>query len=122
VIQLETLSGYILTLGCKNVTLPQFDILKAENRLLDGSLHIQTVGNPLKTINFEILITRNNAERLDHARAIGEELYFINENKKYRGIIRNVVDDWTQFGKRYRELSLRKYTGSIEFVVLEEVT
>lgn len=116
-IRLETLSGSRLTLICTNVSLPKHDVLQVENRLMDGSLHIQTIGQPLKIINLEVLATEINAEKIDEMQAIAEELYFLKPPKKYLGIIRKPMS-WVKKGPYIGDDT--KYLGEIEFVILGE--
>lgn len=116
-IRLETLSGTRLTLICTNVSLPIHDVLQIENRLMDGSLHIQTVGQPLKTINLEVLATQKNAEAIDEMQAIAEELYFIKPPKKYLGIVRKPIS-WVKKGPYIGDDT--KYIGALEFAIFEE--
>ena len=118
--RLEDLNRKPLTIGCRDVTLPQHDTLKIENRLLDGSLHVQTFGNSLKTITFDGLVSKANAEYINNAQSIVEELYFVSYDKTYRGIIREPVT-WERWGARYRDATKRKFLGTMQFTVLEEV-
>ena len=118
-IRLTTLDNYTLTLLCSNVSLPIHDILQVENRLLDGSLHIQTIGEPLKTISIEVLVTEINAINIDRIENIKEEIYFFKGTKRYQGIIRNPIT-WTKRSMYTGDTT--KYSGEIEFVILEEGT
>lgn len=114
---LENLDGIKLTRMCKEMSLPFYDVLKVENRLLDGSLHIQTLGDPMKIIKAEIVVYESFAELIDYSQNIYEELIFVKHDKRFRGFIRNPIS-WVKLGRYVNQNTL--YTGNIEFVVLGE--
>lgn len=116
-IRLTTLNNNALTLLCSDVSLPIHDTLQVENKLLDGSLHIQTIGEPLKTILIEVLATETNAEKIDVIESIKEEVYFYKKTKIYRGIIRKPIK-WTK--RSMYTGNTTKYSGEVEFVILGE--
>ena len=116
-IRLTTLDNNTLTLLCSDVSLPIRDTLQVENRLLDGSLHIQTIGEPLKTILIEVLVTEINAEKINIIENIKEEVYFFKGTKRYLGIIRKPIT-WAKRSMYTGDTT--KYSGEIEFVILEE--
>lgn len=115
--RLETLNGETLTIMCTDISLPLYESIKVENKLLDGSLHIQTIGNPLKKFQIEVVCTKYNAEKINEMVNTVEEIYFFRESKRYRGIIRNQIN-WTKI-EMYKG-NVTKYKGEIEFVVFEE--
>lgn len=118
--RLETKVGEILTLLVVESSLPVRELMQVENKLLDGSLHIQTIGEPTKIIQIEIFVDRAKAERIDEICYKTEEVYFFDDTKKYRGIIKKPVPpvQWKKQGiSRGNDT---KYTGVVEFVILEE--
>ena len=115
--RLETLSGDTLTIMCTDISLPLYESIKVENKLLDGSLHIQTIGNPLKKFQVEVVCTKYNAEKISEMTNTVEEIYFFRELKRYRGIIRNQIN-WAKI-ETYKG-DTTKYQGEIEFIIFEE--
>lgn len=115
--RLETLSGDTLTIMCTNISLPLYEGITVENVLLDGSLHIQNIGESLKKFQLEVVCTMENAERIDLMQTIVEELNLFRELKRYRGIIRNPIS-WSKI-EMYQG-NTTKYQGEIEFIIFEE--
>lgn len=64
------------------------DVIKIENRLLDGKTHYQTVGNPRKIANVECYIDNAMKDKLLEADAILEPLKLIKDGITYTGIIK----------------------------------
>lgn len=116
VIQLTDLSGKLLTVICTEVSLPAFDLIKIENKLLDGSLHVQTIGDPLKTIKATVVTTEELAETIDQMQSVQEDCYFVKDDKQFRGQIREAIV-WKKLG-RYKGKSTL-FSGELEFVINE---
>ncbi|HZK44365.1 MAG TPA: hypothetical protein VFC73_08820 [Syntrophomonadaceae bacterium] len=117
--RLESKVGHTLTIMCTNISLPIYETNQIENKLLDGSLHIQTIGEPLKIFKVEVLSTKENAEKINEMQNIGEEIYLVAETRKYRGLIRKPII-WTMKGMYQGKTT--KYIGEVELVILEEIT
>lgn len=117
-IHLENLGSVKLTRLCREMSLPFYDVLKVENRLLDGSLHVQTIGDPLKIIKAEFVTTEEFATQIDYSQSINEEMIFVNGNKRYRGFVRNPIN-WVKTGRYNNQFTF--FVGELEFVILQEL-
>ncbi len=115
-VSLENLAGERLTLLFSEVSLPRLDVLKVENRLLDGSLHIQTMGYPLTTIKATAVTTEELARNIDQKQSIQEEFFFVKHGERFKGLIREPIT-WAKIG-RYTGKDT-KFSGELEFVILE---
>lgn len=118
-IRLTTLDNNTLTLLCSKVSLPILDTITIENKLLDGSLHVQTIGDPLRTILIEVLVTEKNAEKINIIESIKEGVFFYKGTKRYQGIVRKPIA-WTPRSMYTGDTT--KYSGEVEFVILGEGT
>lgn len=116
-VSLESLAGERLTLLFSEVSLPRLDVLKVENRLLDGSLHVQTIGDPLKLIKASVVTTEELALKIDQMQSSQAECFFVKHSERYRGLIRSPVD-WKKVGRYIG--SDTKFSGELEFVILGE--
>lgn len=115
-IALTTVDNTPLTIMCIDVSLPLIDMIEIENRFLDGSLQIQTVGKPLKTIMLEVLVNEINAVKINEIECSKETVLFIRDKKEYKCIIRHPIK-WEK-----REMYIgqnTKYSGEIELVIMD---
>lgn len=97
---LRSKQGQSLSTAIRNVTPIRFESIRIENKLLDGSLHLQTIGIPLKYITFDILANHTEIELLHHAAAIAEVVELTFEGKKFRGILKDMnevrISAWSE--------------------------
>lgn len=120
-IKLENLQGIKLSRGIRNLSPIQHDSIQIKNKLLDGSFHIQTIGQPLRYFAFEMLSNHKQVEKIDIAEYIGENLTLTIGNKIYTGMIDGKLD-WDRFGKRYKDNQETLYTTNIKLNILKEDT
>lgn len=118
-ILLENLQGDRLSRGIKDLSPIQYDTIQIKNKLLDGSYHIQTIGEPMKYITFEILSNHNQVDLLNIAEYKGEELKLIIDNRYYIGILDNRLE-WSRISVRYKNSTNVYYTSNIKFNVSKE--
>ena len=64
-IRLETSTGLVLSKILKEVSPIEYSSNKQVNRLLDGSYHVQIIGNPLRKIQGVIISTFNQADLIN---------------------------------------------------------
>lgn len=95
--------------------IPKKDRVKVENRLLDGSFHIQTIGKAADILDV-ILFARNETvkKRVDEAEGRGEKLRIIVESKYWEGVIRKSLS-WEKAAGTYKTVFefLVTNTGSV---------
>jgi len=86
------------TLITEHVTsvIPDYEIQEVENRLLDGSFHVQTIGQPARTCAVDLIVTSTIAkETIDTYKAIKTPVKVTADGKYYIGTIRG-LPQWTK--------------------------
>ena len=66
---------------------PAYDTLTIKNRLLDGSYHIQTVGQKVQTVDFTCVCNHAGMLRLNSAEADVEPIKVYYDDDVYIGVI-----------------------------------
>mgnify|MGYP001066127894 CR=1 FL=1 len=74
---------------------PKQETTEVKNRLLDGSWHIQTVGDPAKSFELEFIVYASMQEIVDDLAARKEALRLHRHGADYIGII-DGNPDWEQ--------------------------
>lgn len=118
-ILLEDLNNTKLSYGIRDLSPLQYDTIQVKNKLLDGSYHIQTIGEPLKYITFEILSNHNQVDLLNQAEYKGEELRLIIDDKFYVGMLDSKAE-WTRLILRRGDPINTLYTATLQLNISEE--
>lgn len=118
-ILLEDLNNTKLSYGIRDLSPLQYDTIQVKNKLLDGSYHIQTIGEPLKYITFEILSNHNQVDLLNQAEYKGEELRLIIDDKFYVGMLDSKAE-WTRLILRRGDPINTLYTAKLQLNISEE--
>ncbi|MDY0235059.1 MAG: hypothetical protein RBR71_03485 [Gudongella sp.] len=84
--KLVDIDNNLITREISNV-LVSFDTLKIKNRLLDGTYHIQTVGEPIKVIIISCNMQEEGKLRIDDAYNIDKPIKLNWYGKYYIGLI-----------------------------------
>lgn len=74
---------------------PKQETIEVKNRLLDGSWHIQTLGDPAKSFELEFIVCATAQETIDALAADKTPLRLERHGKSYVGII-DGNPDWDQ--------------------------
>ena len=74
---------------------PKQEIAEVTNRLLDGSWHIQTIGDPALSFELELIITADRREGADTLAARKTLLRLERHGEEHLGIISGPID-WEQ--------------------------
>ena len=93
--------------------------IQKKNKLLDGTYHIQTIGEPLKYIEFTVVANELQTEKINLMETKGELLKLIDYNRFFIGFINNRVD-WKRLTVGYIDREKRLYEGRISIIVKEE--
>ncbi len=118
-IRLENSQNKVLSRGIKDISPIQYESIQVKNKLLDGTYHIQTIGEPLKYIEFEILSNHDQVDLINMAEHQGEPLRLTLDNKHYEGLLEE-KPDWQRITMRYKESKYRYYTAKIKLNINEE--
>ena len=97
-ITLCDLEGNVIT-NIVNDAILNPDIIKIKNRLLDGTYHIQTIGNRIDTIKVDCYVDKINKDKIDSMYVIDEPIKLLQENKYYIGLIDD-KPDWETVSKQ----------------------
>lgn len=92
-INLINSSGQQLSIAIRSLTPIKYDPIKIENKLLDGSVHVQTIGTPARFITFDILATHEQVGRLNYAEAIAAQVVLSDDDITYTGILNDISED-----------------------------
>lgn len=90
-----------------------WDSIKIKNRLMDGSHHLQNVGNPARILKVSISCDRTGVETLDYAEAISKPIKVIVYGKEWTGFIDSPID--------WQRVSVDYYSGEFLINVISEV-
>ena len=119
-IRLETSTGEVLSRILKELSPIEYSSNRQVNRLLDGSYHVQIVGNSLKSMEGTIVSTFNQAEKLNNLIDQGTPLVLIFLDKKYLVYIEDKIA-WKRinFADGNKDKSL--FEGNVRMILKEEV-
>lgn len=99
------------------LALPQLEAIKIENRLLDGSYHYQTIGEPGTIVEVEVIVGETGRSTVDDAEAEAAPLTVERDTTYYTGILRSPVS-WRLV--RPGAEADRLYRGTFVMAVTEE--
>lgn len=119
-IKLFDLLGNSLSKGIKNISPILYEGIRIENPLLDGTTHIQTIGEAKKYFNFEILADNGQVDGINYANSQGSKLKLVVDDKYYIGFA--YVSEWQRITIRHKTESNRWYTSAVKFAINEEGT
>lgn len=118
-IYLENFQGKKLSKGIRDLSPIQYDAINIKNRLLDGSYHIQTIGNPSKYVTFDILANHNQVDLINISESRGEELKLLVNLKAYIGILDEALI-WSRITARYANLNDVYYIARARLNIIKE--
>jgi hypothetical protein len=119
-IRLETSSGIVLSKILKDVSPITYSSNKQVNRLLDGSFHVQILGNPLRRMEGTIISSFNQAEMLNSLVDQGTPLLLTFLNKKYMVYIDESIS-WERINFAHGDMDKSLFQGKLKIVIKEEV-
>ena len=117
-IQLSSIENVKLSEGIRNLSPELYDNITVENKLLDGTKHIQIIGTPAKYLTFEVLANHNQTSAINEAQSIGEKLKLTIDSKYYIGFVNKPT--WERFSPRNPNPERVFYTTSLRIDVTEE--
>lgn len=93
--------------------LPSLDQTKVVSKALDGTVYIQTIGDPIKHAAVTILATREEMAPVNQAEADGAVLSAVYRETRYAGYI-EAAPEWQPV------IPGEWYTADIKFLIQEE--
>ncbi len=119
-IRLETISGDVLSKILKEVSPVKYESNKKVNRLLDGTYHVQIIGQPLMSLEGTILSSHKQAEKLNKLIDQGTPLIFIFLDKKYVVYIDEEIS-WKRISFAHGNRDKSYFEGNLAMLIKEEV-
>lgn len=119
-IRLETSTGIILSKILREVSPIEYSSNRQVNRLLDGSYHVQIIGNPLRKIQGVIISTFNQADLINSLVDQGTPMVLIFHDKKYLGFIDEGIS-WKRINFAHGDKDRSLFEGKIMMVIKEEM-
>ena len=100
--QLKNDNGDVLTRNIKYASPVMIISNKVINRLIDGTNHIQVIGEPTKYIDLEIRPRKIQAEAINLMVANGDLIHFVFDNIEYVGyILEEIIVTGKQIGRAH---------------------
>jgi hypothetical protein len=118
VIQLSSIANEKLSEGIRNLSPELYDTITIENKLIDGTTHIQIIGEPAKYLTFEVLANHNQTSDINEAQSTGEKLKLTVYDVYYIGFISKPA--WERFSSRNPNPTKRFYVSEVRIDVTEE--
>jgi vacuolar-type H+-ATPase subunit E/Vma4 len=100
-----------------NKALSRLDSIKITNRLLDGTYHVQTIGNAVKMMDITCYVNEDSKDIIDNIEVTGALIKVVKDDKYYKGIIMEPPKSEQIAGSR---LDKRRYQYSFTIAVNEE--
>ena len=115
---LYDMENTLLSIGFQNMSLELNEVIMKENKLLDGTLHIQTIGEVIKSRKFKLICNEEQADLVNLSHSMGSNLKLVIDDKYYIGMINKPV--WERITAREKDKINRWYSGEMTFTVIEE--
>lgn len=80
--ELRKTTGEKLSLLCGVSPPSNYDQNLIKSKTLDGSYHIQSIGNPIKMKKIEVVVTRKNADIISDMYAKGELIELVEDSEE----------------------------------------
>lgn len=84
------------------VATEDIEAIKVENRLLDGSYHVQTIGVPATILVVRLHVSRENKHYIDQAAGLGQPVKIVENGVSWLGYIRQSNLSWKRISKMYK--------------------
>lgn len=97
--------------------IPRSDGISVENRLLGGEIHVQTIGEAVRFVDMEVIVSAAVRIQMDSLAITKDPVRVEMDGAYYLGPIRRAVE-WQTF--RQGPYSSRLYMGELTLIVQEE--
>lgn len=115
--KIETLDGLVLSKICKEVSPLKYESIVKKNKLLDGSYHIQVIGEPIEFLEFTVIANEPQVEKINLMESLGEPIKLIDLDREFIGLIDSPID-WSRLTLGYRDRPRRLYEGSLKLILI----
>lgn len=119
-IRLETMEGMVLSRVVREVSPISYTSNKQVNRLLDGTYHVQVIGQALRRIEGIVISSHVQAEKINEYIDQGTPLYFMFSDKKYLVYIEEPIN-WTRINFAHGNKHKSYFEGQTLMIIKEEL-
>ena len=117
-IKLYKTDGTLLSYAIREMTPMMVDSLMVENRLLDGSIHVQTIGDGYRYYEFELVSNENQIDMITQIQSEGGLFRLELDGSYYIGFID--TPKWKRETVRTLNKEGRLFSTSITFKIKED--
>lgn len=114
--ELVDINNNLITREISNV-LPDYEVNKVKNKLLDGTYHVQSIGTPLRIVNVDCNVAEVGKSMITEAYNVDKPIRLNWYGKYYIGLIHE-SPKWTIYVKGNN--NKRNYAAQFTIVVSEE--
>ena len=118
-IKIETLQGELLSMICREVSPIRHESIQIKNKLLDGSFHLQTIGEPIRYIDFVVIANQSQAEQINLIETKGEPIKLTEYDRVFIGTLDKAIE-WSRVTTGYENRNKRVYMANATIVVSQE--
>lgn len=93
--------------------------IQIKNKLLDGTDHIQVIGDSSRSISIGILADEDQCNIINYNQAMGVKVTFELEDKYYTCLI-DARPEWERYSQYYPKASDRYYAATLNLLIQEE--
>ena len=115
--QLKNSSDNLVSKYVQEISPIEYESTKIKNKLLDGSYHVQTVGDPQPYVNVEVFVNELQLDSINLGQANGEIFTLIKDDVSYTGYIDEPVQ-WARKTPRWTKENVL-YLGIFKFYINE---
>lgn len=119
-VRLDSIQGEPLVRIVRDVSPIKCQSNKLVNRLLDGTYHVQIIGEPAKSIDALVIASFNQAEQLNAMVDQGALMVLVHHNKKYFGYIDEEIG-WKKLNYGNGDPDRSFCEGKLTLIIKEEV-
>lgn len=104
--QLMTLDGIVLSEIVTDVSPISFEATQVINKTLDGSVHIQVIGDAIQLIEFELLASKAMAEHINTLESLGTRFKLRKNDSEYIGLL-TASPSWSKINREIYKTKLK---------------
>ena len=120
-IRLERTNGEVLSRILREVSPIRYESIRKVNKLLDGTYHVQIIGQPLMSIDASIISSHNQADELNELIDQGTPLVLIFLDRKYLVYIDEPIQ-WKRISFAHGNMDKSYFEGKVKMLIKEEIT
>lgn len=117
-IVLADLDGNNLCVLCHSISPITYEPNQIKNKLIDGSIHIQTIGEATKKVNVSVICNTDQVSKINLMNSIASNFKIVDEVNEYICRIDN-NPNWGKAISHFKDRNKRLYEANLDFVIEE---